>query len=78
VTGVVTRNLELALVRTLEAMPRPRFVVAMGACAISGGIFGTSYASRGGADRIVAVDLYVAGCPPRPWAVLRALRLLLE
>jgi Ni,Fe-hydrogenase III small subunit/ferredoxin len=78
VTGVVTRNLELALVRTLDAMPRPRLVVAMGACAISGGIFGTSYASLGGADRVVAVDAYLSGCPPRPWAVLRALRLVLE
>jgi Ni,Fe-hydrogenase III small subunit/ferredoxin len=78
VTGVVTRNLELALVRTLDAMPRPRLVVAVGACAISGGIFGTSYASRGGADRIVSVDAYVAGCPPRPWAIIRGLRLALE
>lgn len=78
VTGVVTRNLELALVRTLDAMPRPRMVLAMGACAISGGVFRTSYASCGGADRVVAVDAYVAGCPPRPWAVLRGLRLLLE
>jgi Ni,Fe-hydrogenase III small subunit len=76
VTGVVTRNLELALIRTLDAMPRPRLVLAMGACAISGGIFATSYASVGGADRVVAVDAYVAGCPPRPWAILRALRLL--
>jgi Ni,Fe-hydrogenase III small subunit len=78
VTGVVTANLELALVRTLDAMPRPRLVVAMGACAVSGGIFGTSYASRGGADRLVAVDAYIAGCPPRPWAVMRALRMVLE
>jgi Ni,Fe-hydrogenase III small subunit len=78
VTGVVTRNLELALVRTLDAMPRPRLVLAMGACAISGGIFGTSYASLGGVDRFLAVDAYVAGCPPRPWAVLRGIRMLLE
>jgi Ni,Fe-hydrogenase III small subunit len=78
VTGVVTRNLELAVIRTLEAMPRPRLVLAMGACAISGGIFAASYASVGGVDRVLAVDAYVAGCPPRPWAVLRGLRLLLE
>jgi len=77
VTGVVTRNLELALVRTLDAMPRPRLVLAMGACAISGGVFRTSYASCGGVDRALAVDAYLAGCPPRPWAVLRGLRLLL-
>lgn len=78
VTGVVTRNLELALVRTLNAMPRPRLVVAVGACAVSGGIFGESYASRGGADRVVAVDGYLGGCPPRPWAMIRALRMVLE
>jgi Ni,Fe-hydrogenase III small subunit len=66
------------MVRTLAAMPRPRLVVAVGACAISGGIFGTSYASLGGADRIIAVDSYAAGCPPRPWAMLRAIRLVLE
>ncbi|MHB8874509.1 MAG: NADH-quinone oxidoreductase subunit NuoB [Myxococcaceae bacterium] len=78
VTGVMTRNLELALVRTLDAMPRPRLVVAMGVCAVSGGIFGTSYASGGGADRVVAVDGYLGGCPPRPWAMIRALRMVLE
>jgi Ni,Fe-hydrogenase III small subunit/NAD-dependent dihydropyrimidine dehydrogenase PreA subunit len=78
VTGVMTRNLELALVRTLDAMPRPRRVVAVGVCAVSGGIFGTSYASRGGADRVVAVDGYLGGCPPRPWAMIRALRMVLE
>ena len=78
VSGVVTANLELALVRTLDAMPLPRLVVAMGACAISGGIFGTSEASRGGADRVVPVDAYVSGCPPRPWAILRALHLVLD
>lgn len=78
VSGVVTANLELALVRTLDAMPLPRLVVAMGACAISGGVFGTSEASRGGADRVVPVDAYVSGCPPRPWAILRALHLVLD
>jgi Ni,Fe-hydrogenase III small subunit len=76
VTGVVTANLQLALVRTLDAMPRPRLVAAVGACAISGGIFGTTDASRGGADKLVHVDVYAAGCPPRPWAIMRALRLL--
>ncbi len=78
ISGVVTANLELALVRTLDAMPLPRLVVAVGACAISGGIFGTSDASRGGADRVVPVDACVSGCPPRPWAILRALHLVLD
>jgi len=77
VTGVVTRNLELALVRTLDAMPRPRRLLAVGACAISGGIFGTSYASVGGVDRVVPVDAYVSGCAPRPWAIIRGLQAVL-
>jgi Ni,Fe-hydrogenase III small subunit/formate hydrogenlyase subunit 6/NADH:ubiquinone oxidoreductase subunit I len=74
VTGPVTRNMELALRRTLEATPEPRVVVAVGACGCSGGIFGEgTYASRGGIDRVVPVDVYVPGCPPPPRAILAAL-----
>ncbi|MBI3724389.1 NADH-quinone oxidoreductase subunit NuoB [bacterium] len=78
VTGVVTRNLELALRRTLEATPEPRLVVGVGACAISGGIFKTSYASLGGVDRVTVVNVYVPGCPPRPWMILKGIRMALE
>lgn len=70
VTGTATRNMELALVKTLNATPEPRLVVAVGACACSGGIFRDSYATRNGIDGIVPVDVYVPGCPPRPQAVL--------
>jgi Ni,Fe-hydrogenase III small subunit/formate hydrogenlyase subunit 6/NADH:ubiquinone oxidoreductase subunit I len=74
VTGPVTRNMELALRRTYEAAPEPRVVVAVGACGGSGGIFGEgTYASIGGVDRIVPVDVYVPGCPPRPQAILNGL-----
>ena len=70
----VTRNMEIALQRTLEATPEPRVVVAVGACGCSGGIFGEgTYASRGGVDRVVPVDVYVPGCPPSPHAVLAGL-----
>jgi Ni,Fe-hydrogenase III small subunit/NAD-dependent dihydropyrimidine dehydrogenase PreA subunit len=74
VTGPVTRNMEIALRRTYEAAPEPRVVVAVGACGCSGGIFGEgTYASLGCVDRVVPVDVYVPGCPPRPHAILNGL-----
>jgi len=74
VTGPVTRNMELALRRTLEATPEPRVVVAVGACGCTGGPFGEgTYAAVGGVDRVVPVDVYVPGCPPTPRAILAGL-----
>jgi Ni,Fe-hydrogenase III small subunit/NAD-dependent dihydropyrimidine dehydrogenase PreA subunit len=74
VTGPVTRNMEIALLRTLEATPEPRVVVAVGACGCTGGLFGEgTYASKGGVDRVVPVDVYVPGCPPPPQAILAGL-----
>ena len=70
VTGPVTRNMELALFKTYNATPEPKLVVAMGSCACNGGIFGETYASGGGVDRFIPVDLYIPGCPPRPQAVI--------
>jgi Ni,Fe-hydrogenase III small subunit len=70
VTGPVTRNMELALQKTYAATPDPKVIVAVGACGISGGIFGTNYASRGGVDGTIPVDVYIPGCPPRPEALL--------
>jgi len=75
VTGPVTRNMELALLKTYQAMPEPRVVVAVGACGISGGIFGKNYASLGGVDNVVPVDIYIPGCPPRPQALLHGILL---
>jgi Ni,Fe-hydrogenase III small subunit/formate hydrogenlyase subunit 6/NADH:ubiquinone oxidoreductase subunit I len=77
VTGPVTRNMELALRKTLAATPDPKVVVAMGACGISGGIFGTNYASLGGVDAVIPVDVYIPGCPPRPEALLHGILLAL-
>jgi Ni,Fe-hydrogenase III small subunit/formate hydrogenlyase subunit 6/NADH:ubiquinone oxidoreductase subunit I len=74
VTGPVTRNMEIALLRTYEAAPDPRVVVAVGACGCSGGIFGEgTYAAIGGVDRVLPVDVYIPGCPPRPQAILNGL-----
>lgn len=74
VTGPVTRNMEVALRSTYDATPEPRVVVAVGACGCSGGIFGEgTYASVGGVDRVLPVDVYIPGCPPRPQAILNGL-----
>jgi len=75
VTGPVSRNMETALRKTYAATPEPRLVVATGTCGISGGIFGKSYASLGGIDQVVPVDVYVPGCPPRPQALLQGILL---
>jgi NADH-quinone oxidoreductase B subunit len=78
VTGPVTRNMEIALKQTYEATPHPKLVVAVGACAIGGGIFRRSYASCGGVDKVVPVDVYIPGCPPRPEALLYGILLAIE
>jgi Ni,Fe-hydrogenase III small subunit/ferredoxin len=78
VTGPASRNMELALKRTYEATPDPKVVVAVGACGCSGGIFGDTYATTGGIDKIVPVDVYIPGCPPRPEALLYGLLLAVD
>jgi len=78
VTGVVTRNLRKALETTLKATPTPRLVMAVGACACSGKVFGKTYAQEGAVDKIIPVDIFVPGCPPRPQALIYALMLALE
>ena len=73
VTGPVSRNMELALRKTYDATPDPRLVVAVGACGCSGGIFGQNYASLGGVDKVIPVDVYIPGCPPNPHALLHGI-----
>jgi Ni,Fe-hydrogenase III small subunit/formate hydrogenlyase subunit 6/NADH:ubiquinone oxidoreductase subunit I len=73
VTGPVTRNMELALRKTYDAMPAPRLVVAVGACGCSGGIFGQNYATVGAVDKVIPVDVYIPGCPPNPHALLHGI-----
>jgi Ni,Fe-hydrogenase III small subunit len=73
VTGPVTKNMEIALRRTYEATPQPKLVVAVGDCGCNGGIFGESYASLGGVDRVIPVDAYIPGCPPSPADLLNGI-----
>lgn len=70
VTGTATRNMELALVKTYNAVPDPKMVVAVGACACNGGIFKDSYATCNGISSLIPVDAYIPGCPPRPQALM--------
>ncbi|HEY6897267.1 MAG TPA: formate hydrogenlyase [Rhodocyclaceae bacterium] len=73
VTGPVSRNMAVALQRTLEATPQPRLVVAVGDCGVDGGIFGESYASCGGVSKVIPVDHVIPGCPPPPLEILRGI-----
>ena len=70
VSGPVTRQVAPALRRLLDALPRPRLVFAVGSCATGGGCWFDSYAVLGGADKVLPVDFYIPGCPPRPEAIL--------
>ena len=78
VTGPVTKNMREALLRTYNATPDPKWVVAVGDCAGNGGIFAGSYAVEGGVAKVVPVDLHIQGCPPRPEQLLKGLLALLE
>lgn len=73
VTGPVSRNMEIALKRTYNATPPPKLVVAVGDCGLNGGIFGESYASLGGVGKVIPVDAYIPGCPPKPVDLLKGI-----
>jgi len=73
VTGPVSRNMEVALKRAYDATPEPKWVVAMGECACSGGMFGESYASCGKVSNVIPVDVAVPGCPPTPIVLLQGI-----
>lgn len=73
VTGTAVRNMEQALLKTYQATPEPKLVVAVGACACSGGLFKDTYATNNGIQSIVPVDVFIPGCPPRPQAILQGI-----
>jgi Ni,Fe-hydrogenase III small subunit len=78
VTGPVTRNMREGLERTYAATPDPKWVVAIGNCAVDGGIFAGSYAVIGGVSAVIPVDLHIRGCPPAPIQLLGGLLALLD
>ena len=78
VTGPVTKNMREALERTYNATPDPKWVVAVGDCAVDGGIFAGSYAVSGGVSTSIPVDLYIRGCPPNPLQLLQGLLALVS
>ena len=78
VTGPVTKNMELALKKTWEAVPEPKLVIAAGACAVSGGLYNDHEETCGGLEKILPVDLYIPGCPPHPLTILDGLLRLLD
>ncbi len=73
ITGPVSRNMQLALRKTWDAVPEPKIVIAVGACAISGGLFAGHPEVNPGADAVLPVDLYIPGCPPHPLTILDGL-----
>lgn len=73
ITGPISRNMSRALAVTEEAMPAPKIIVAVGDCAINGGIFGKSYATIGGVSEVMKVDYEIPGCPPEPLVILEGI-----
>jgi Ni,Fe-hydrogenase III small subunit len=78
ITGVAARNMAEAVRQTREAMPDPIWVIAIGDCAVDGGVFKGSPAITGGAETILPVDLLIAGCPPTPAQIIEGLLALIE
>jgi Ni,Fe-hydrogenase III small subunit len=78
VTGPVTKNMHEALLRTYQATPAPKWVIAVGDCAVDGGLFADSYACVGGVEAVIPVDLRIRGCPPTPTQLLQGLLALLD
>lgn len=74
VTGPCPKGMQEALIRTYEAMPGPKLVIACGSCAISGGVHKHGYAEANGIESLLKVDVYIPGCPPHPWSIIHGLQ----
>ena len=77
-TGTMTAQARERVLRVYEQMAEPKFVVAIGSCAVSGGVFAGSYNTLKGADNVLPIAAYVPGCPPKPEAIIQAVAALLE
>lgn len=73
VTGPVSKNMSVALKKTYDAMPAPKFVITLGDCALDGGVFKGSYYVEGGVKKIIPVSAHIPGCPPNPLKIMRTL-----
>ena len=73
VTGPLSKNMIMALKKTFEAMPEPKFVITLGDCAENGGFFKDSYYTEGGIKKILPVALHIPGCPPNPTEIIKSL-----
>src|SRR5512139_3396011 len=78
VTGPVSRQARERLLRTYEQIPEPKFVISVGSCSISGGVFSDCYNVVGSTDEVIPVDVYIPGCPPRPEAIVDGIIQLLS
>jgi Ni,Fe-hydrogenase III small subunit len=78
ITGAVTLNMELAVLKTYDVMPNPKLVIAVGDDACDGGIFKNTYAVRGGADKVIPVDIKIPGNPPSPTEIMNGLITLMQ
>jgi NADH-quinone oxidoreductase B subunit len=78
VTGPVSKHMEEALRRVYKATPEPKWVIAMGDCAINGGVFGENYATVGSVEKVIPVDLVIPGCPPTPTKLMQGILTLLN
>lgn len=78
VTGPISRQMQLALLKTYKATPKPKIVIACGDCTFDGGIFKDSYAVTNGVQNVIPVDFYIKGCPPSPMEIIESLLSLLQ